>query len=122
MNEVGFSKNNDDPLAGFNDLPGEGLVEFRVWLGGIDKQGANISFFNCGERAQGGKFFDADFAFTGLAEASGIENFESATMESDFYAVNVAGSSLTRTNERLLFLAERIKKARFTNIGATNEG
>ena len=74
-NEVGFGEDDDDAFAGVDDLTGEGLVKFGVGFGGIDKEGADIGFFDGGESAEGGEFFDADFALAGAAEAGGVEDF-----------------------------------------------
>ena len=73
-------------------------------FGRVDEQGANISFFNGGEGAEGGEFFDADFTLAGFAQTGGVEDFEGAAMIFDFDAIDIAGSSLTRADEGLLFL------------------
>ena len=122
VDEVGFGENDDNSLAGVNDLASEGLVEFGMGLGCVDKEGANIGFFNGGESAEGGEFFDADFAFAGFAKAGGVENFEGAVVEANFDAVDIAGSSLAGADERLLFLAEGVKKTGFADVWATDEG
>lgn len=74
-------------------------------LGGVDEQGADISFFDGGEGAESGKLLDADFAFTRLAETGGVKNLESSVMIANFNAVDVAGSPLAGADEGLLFLA-----------------
>ena len=73
--KVGLSEDDNNALAGVDDLAGEGLVEFGVGFGGVNKEGADIGFFDGGESAEGGEFFDADFAFAGAAEAGGVEDF-----------------------------------------------
>lgn len=37
VHEVGFGEDDDDALASVDDLAGEGLVEFRMWLGGVNQ-------------------------------------------------------------------------------------
>ena len=44
-------------------------------FGCIEKKGANIGFFDCGESSESGELFDTDFAFAGLTETGGIEDF-----------------------------------------------
>ncbi len=78
-------------------------------FGGVNEEGADISFFDGGEGAQGGEFFDANFALARLAQTGSIENFESATMKADFDAVDVACGALAGANESLLFLAEGVE-------------
>ena len=73
--KVGLGENDNNALAGVDDLAGEGLVEFGVGFGGVNKEGADVGFFDGGESAEGGEFFDADFAFAGAAEAGGVEEF-----------------------------------------------
>jgi len=36
MLKVGFGDDDDDALAGVNDLAGETLIEFGMWFGGVD--------------------------------------------------------------------------------------
>ena len=65
--KVSLGEDDDDSLARLDDLPSEGLVEFGMGLGGVDEQGADVGFFDCSERAEGGEFFNADFAFARFA-------------------------------------------------------
>ena len=44
-------------------------------LGGVDKQSADVGFFDGGESAEGRKLFYADFATTGFSETGGVEDF-----------------------------------------------
>ena len=104
VDEVGFSEDDDDTFAGVDDLTGEGLVEFGMRLGGINEKAANVGLLDSGEGAQGGKFFDTYFPFAGLAQASGIKNFQCLTMEFDFDTIDVAGGALTGADEGLLLL------------------
>lgn len=71
-NEVGFGEDDDDAFAGVDDLTGEGLVKLGVGFGGVHQERANVSFFNSSEGAESGELLNADFAFAGTAEASGI--------------------------------------------------
>ncbi len=120
-NEVGLGEDNDNSLSGFDDLAGEGLVEFGMRFGGVDEEGADVGFFDCGEGAEGGEFFDADFAFAGLTEASGVEDFDSAAVEFNFDAVNIAGSSLAGADDGLLFAAEGVEETGFADVGSADE-
>ena len=104
VDEVGFSEDDDDTFAGVDDLTGEGLVEFGMRLGGINEKAANVGLLDSGEGAQGGEFFDTYFPFAGLAQASGIKNFQCLTMEFDFDTIDVAGGALTGADEGLLLL------------------
>ena len=122
VDEVGFSEDDDDTFAGVDDLTGEGLVEFGMRLGGINEKAANVGLLDSGEGAQGGKFFDTYFPFAGLAQASGIKNFQCLTMEFDFDTIDVAGGALAGADEGLLLLREAVKKAGFADVGASNEG
>lgn len=122
VDEISFCEDDDNSLAGVDDLAGERLVEFGMGFGRIDEEGADVGFLDGGEGAKGGKFLDANFAFTGLAEAGCVEDFEGAIMEADFDAVDVTGGSLTRADESLLFLTEGVEKAGFADVGATDEG
>lgn len=67
INEVSFRQDDDNSLAGFDNLAGESLVEFRMIFRGVDEKGTDVGFFNGGESANGGEFFDANFTFAGLA-------------------------------------------------------
>ena len=104
IDKISLGQNDDNSLAGFDDLTGERLVELGMGFGGVNEEGADISFFDGGEGAQGGEFFDANFALAGLAKAGGVEDFESAAMEADFDAVDVACGALAGANESLLLL------------------
>ncbi len=104
VDKVGLSQNDDDSLAGFDDLAGESLVELRMVLSSVHEEGANIGFFNGGEGADGGEFFNTDFTLAGFAQASSVEDFKGAAVKADFDAIDVARSSLTGANESLLFL------------------
>lgn len=46
IDKVGFGEDDDDSLAGFDDLSGEGLVELGMWLGSIDEESADVGFFD----------------------------------------------------------------------------
>ena len=91
-------------------------------FGGIDEQGADVGFFDGGEGAKGGEFFDANFALAGLAKAGGVEDFERAAVVTDLDAVDVAGGALAGGDKGLLFLAEGVEKAGFADVGAADEG
>lgn len=121
VDEVSFREDDDNSLASVDDLAGERLVEFGMRFGRIDEESADVGLLDGGEGAEGGKFLDANFAFAGFAETSSVENFESAIMKADFDAVDVAGSSLTRADESLLFLAEGVEEAGFADVGAADE-
>lgn len=105
VDEIGFGQDDDDSLAGFDDLAGESLVELGMILSGVDEESANIGFLDGSESADGGKLFDTNFALAGFAEAGGIENFEGAIMKTNFDAIDVTRGSLARADEGLLFLA-----------------
>lgn len=122
VDEVCLREDDDNSLAGVDDLAGERLVEFRMRLGRINEEGTDVGFLDGGEGAKGGEFFNTDFAFTGLAETSGVEDFECAVMKANFDTVDIASSSLTRADESLLFLAERVEEAGFADIWAADEG
>lgn len=72
MDKVGFGKDEDDTLASLDDGAGEGLIQFAVRLGGVDKESTDISLFDGGEATQGGELFNADFALSLLAKTSSI--------------------------------------------------
>ena len=91
--EVGLRDDENNALPGVDNLAGEGLVEFGMWFSTIDKHAADVGFFDGGEAAEGAEFFDANFAFAWLAETSGVEELDSATLVTDFGAVDVAGST-----------------------------
>ena len=122
IDEVGLRQDDNNSLAGVDDLASERLVEFGMGLGRVDEEGADIGLFDSGEGAEGGELFDADFAFARFAEAGGVKDLERATVKTDFDAVDVAGRSLARADESLLFLAESVEKAGFANIRAADEG
>lgn len=122
VDEVCLREDDDNSLAGVDDLAGERLVEFRMRLGRIDEEGTDVGFLDGGEGAKGGEFFNTDFAFAGFAEAGGVEDFEGAVMKADFGAVNIASGSLTRADESLLLLTERVEKAGFADVWAADEG
>lgn len=122
IDEISFREDDDDPLAGVDDLTSERLVEFGMRFGRIDEESTDVGLLDGGEGAKGGKFLNANFAFAGFAEAGGVENFESAIMKADFDAVDVAGSSLTRADESLLFLPEGVEEAGFADVWAADEG
>lgn len=67
VDQVGFGEDDNDSLTSFDNLPGESLVELRMGFGGINEQSADVGLFDGGKGAQGGEFFDANFAFAGLA-------------------------------------------------------
>lgn len=90
-------------------------------LGSIDKKSADIGLFDGGKGTEGREFLNTNLALTGFTESSGVEDFESTTMEFNFDAVDIAGGTLSRTDKGLLLLAERVKETGFANIGATNE-
>ncbi len=122
IDEVGLRQDDDNSLAGVDDLASERLVEFGMGFGRVDEEGTDIGFFDSGEGAEGGELFDANFAFARFAESGGVEDFERAIMKTYFDAVDVASRSLARADESLLFLAEGVEKAGLTNIWATDEG
>lgn len=122
IDEVSLSQDDNNSLAGVDDLARERLVEFGMGFGRVDKEGADIGFFDSGKSAEGGELFDTNFAFAGFAEAGSVEDFEGAIVKTDFDAVDVAGRSLARADESLLFLAESVEKAGLTNIRAADEG
>ncbi len=121
IDKVRFGEDDNNSLACFDDLSGERLIEFGMGLGSIDKKGADIRLFDGGKSTEGGEFLNTNFALTGFTEPSRIQNLESATMEFDFDAVDIAGGTLSRTDKGLLLLTESIKEAGLTNIGAANE-
>ena len=81
FDKVGFGEDDDNSLAGFDDFASERLVEFAVGFGGVDEEGANVGLFNGGEGADGGEFFDADFAFARFSETGSVKDFESLAFE-----------------------------------------
>lgn len=109
VDEVGLSQDDDNSLAGFDDLAGESLVELRMVFRGVDEKGADVGFFNGGESANGGEFFDANFTFARFTQAGSVEDLESTAVEFYLDAIDVAGSSLARADEGLLFLAEGVE-------------
>lgn len=122
IDEVSLSQDDNNSLAGVDDLARERLVELRMWFGRVDEEGADIGFFDSGEGAEGGELFDANFAFAWFAEAGGVEDFKSAIMKTYFDAVDVASRSLARADESLLLLAKSVEKAGLANIRAADEG
>lgn len=122
IDKVGLRQDDNNSLAGVDDLARERLVEFRMGFGRVDEEGADIGFFDSGKSAEGGELFDTNFAFAWFAEAGSVEDFERAIMKTYFDAVDVASRSLARADESLLFLAEGVEKAGLTNIWATDEG
>ncbi len=121
FNEIGFSNDDDNSLACFNNLSSKRLVEFGVRLGSIDEESTDVGFFNRGKGTESREFFDANFTFTRFAQAGSIKDFNGATVIFDFDTVDIAGSSLTGADEGLLFLAKGIEKARFADVRATDE-
>lgn len=121
INKVSFGEDNDNSLARFDDLSGERLIEFGMGLGSIDKKSADIGLFDGGKGTESGEFLNTNLALTRFTESSGVEDFESTTMEFNFDAVDIAGGTLSRTDKGLLLLAERVKETGFANIRATNE-
>ena len=88
----------------------------------VNKEGTDVGFFDGGEGAKSGEFFDADFTAAGFSEASSVENFERLTLVFYLETIYIAGSSLAGADKGLLFFAKRIKKGGFSDVGATDEG
>ena len=120
--EVEFCDDDNNSLSSFDDLAGEGLVELGVGLGGVDEEGADVGLLNRGESAEGGELFDADFAFSGLSKAGGVEDFDLAFFVANGEAVDVAGGSLAGGDYCLLLLSEGVKEGGFADVGAADEG
>ena len=91
-----------------------------MWFGGVDQQTADVGFFDGCEGAEGGEFFDADFAFAGFTESGGIEDLQGFAFEFDVYAVDVASSSLFAADDGLLFGTESVEKTGFADVGSAN--
>jgi len=122
IDEVGLRQDDNNSLAGVDDLASERLVEFGMGLGRVDEEGADIGLFDSGEGAEGGELFDTNFAFAWFAEAGSVEDFKGAIVKTDFDTVDVAGRSLARADESLLFLTESVEEAGLANIRAADEG
>ena len=120
--EVGLCDDENNALAGVDNLASERLVELRMWLSAINKHAANIGLFYGGEAAESAELFDAHFAFAWLAEAGGVEQFNRAALVTDFGAVNITSGAGEVSNDGLLLLRKRVKEAGFADVWAANQG
>ena len=89
-------------------------------FGSVDKESADVGFFNGGEGADGGKLLDADFAFAGAAETGGVKDFDWALVVVNLDAVDVTRGALAGTDDSLLFLTKGVEEAGFANVWATD--